>query len=130
MKVKRNDLLLVVASVVLCLGTCLVAKFTTPPFELNAVSYQTATTTITKEQTIIQTTAVSTETQTNITSFDLNTVTKEELLTIQGIGEVIAERILTYREQNGGFDTVEELLNISGIGEKRLENWRENFYIA
>lgn len=122
MKIKRNDLVLLIAAVVLCVGTCLVAKFTTPPFEISKVSYQTSAATT-------QTTTVTGEVSQTTATFDLNTVTKEELMSIRGIGDVMAERILTYREQNGGFDSVEELLNITGIGEKRLEEWRTYFYI-
>jgi competence protein ComEA len=48
---------------------------------------------------------------------DLNTASLEALQTIPGVGPVIAARIVTYREQNGGFRAVEELLEVSGIGE-------------
>ena len=51
---------------------------------------------------------------------NLNTATKDDLMTLDGIGEVLAERILAYREQYGGFDSVEELMQVEGIGEKRF----------
>lgn len=51
----------------------------------------------------------------------INTATAEELMEISGIGEVLAGRIIAYRESHAGFDSLEELLEVSGIGEKRYE---------
>ena len=51
---------------------------------------------------------------------DLNMATAE-LMRLPGIGEVLAERILAYREETGGFSDPEELLKIKGIGEATLE---------
>lgn len=53
---------------------------------------------------------------------DINTADAEEFMALPGIGEVLAERIVTYREENGSFTAVEGLLNVEGIGEKRIED--------
>lgn len=51
----------------------------------------------------------------------INDGDKESLMALPGIGEVLAQRILDYRDENGAFSAPEELLNVEGIGKKRLE---------
>lgn len=48
----------------------------------------------------------------------LNRVSAEELCDIPGIGPVLAERIIRYREQRGRFESLDELKRVKGIGDK------------
>ncbi len=48
---------------------------------------------------------------------DLNRAGVDELKTLPGIGEVLAQRIIAYRRQHGPFQSLDELMNISGVGE-------------
>ena len=52
------------------------------------------------------------------TTINLNTATVDQLMTLPGIGQKTAERILEYRTKSGGFKKIEELMNVKGIGEK------------
>jgi competence protein ComEA len=52
------------------------------------------------------------------TIVNLNSATSAQIATLPGIGEKAAQRIIEYREKNGGFKKVEELMNVKGIGEK------------
>ena len=56
---------------------------------------------------------------------DLNTATEAQLHTLPGIGEVLARRIVDYREMNGPFASVEELTAVEGIGNALLYRLRE-----
>ena len=51
----------------------------------------------------------------------INQAGKEELMALPGIGEVLADRIIAFRDEHGGFSSPEELLHVEGIGKKRLE---------
>ncbi len=59
-----------------------------------------------------------------IDPIDLNRATVRELIQLPGVGEVIAKRILDFREKHGPFKRVEDLMKVKGIGEKSLEKIR------
>lgn len=61
---------------------------------------------------------------------DLNTATAEQLDTLPGIGPVLAQRIVIYRTDHGGFRTIDELTEVEGIGLKRLEQLRPHLTIG
>ncbi|GAB6136954.1 DUF4912 domain-containing protein [Halanaerobaculum tunisiense] len=49
---------------------------------------------------------------------NINTAGIAELTTLNGIGESLADRIISYREAEGGFSSLEDLKEVTGIGEK------------
>jgi competence protein ComEA len=56
---------------------------------------------------------------------DLNAATVEQLDALPGVGPVMAQRILEWRNRHGRFTRVEQLREIEGIGERRLAQLRE-----
>lgn len=55
----------------------------------------------------------------------INTATLEELITLPGIGEKTALKIIEYRDTYGPFWTIEDLKNVKGIGDKKFEKLKE-----
>ncbi len=49
---------------------------------------------------------------------NLNVATVAQLEVLPGIGMKVAERIVDYRQKNGGFKKIEDLMNVRGVGEK------------
>ena len=50
----------------------------------------------------------------------LNSAGRSDLAALPGIGEELAGRIISYREENGGFTSVSELIEVKGIGDKKF----------
>lgn len=60
---------------------------------------------------------------------NINTATLDELKKLNGIGDAMAKRIISYRETEGFFETIEDVMNVEGIGTSKFEKIRENITI-
>lgn len=56
---------------------------------------------------------------------NINLALSGDLQQLPGIGLVISERIIEYREKNGKFNKIEDLMKVKGIGEKKFERIKE-----
>ncbi len=61
----------------------------------------------------------------NSKKININTASKDALISLPGIGDVKAQAIIDYRNKNGKFKTIEEIVNVSGIGEKTFESLKD-----
>ncbi len=59
------------------------------------------------------------------TKININTAYILDLQALPGIGEVMAERIIEYREQKKGFKKIDEIMNVKGIGDKKYEKIKD-----
>jgi competence protein ComEA len=62
-------------------------------------------------------------------AININTASREELAKLPGIGETIAERIVTYREQYGAFRRPEHLMMVRGISEQKFRDIRRKITV-
>lgn len=60
---------------------------------------------------------------------NINTSSREELKTLNGIGDTLAESIIKYREENGNFKSIEDLKNVSRIGNKTFEKFKDKIKV-
>lgn len=60
---------------------------------------------------------------------NINTASREELMTLTGIGEARAEDIIRYREENGGFKKIEDIMKVSGIKEAAFQKIKDSITV-
>ena len=86
---------------------------------------------IPKEGEVIQNNSDSTQVTSNKgnnnqgSKININTADLKQLDDIPGVGEATANKILSYRDENGEFKSIEEIKNVNGIGDKKFENMKD-----
>jgi len=60
---------------------------------------------------------------------NINTASRAELTDLTGIGDVLAGRIIEYRDRTGGFSRIEDIMNVSGIGQARFDAIRDRITV-
>jgi len=75
--------------------------------------------------------SISSKTENNVsektnTKVSINSASLEELMTLSGIGEAKASAIISYRQENGNFNTLEDIKNVSGVGDSIFEKIKDN----
>lgn len=63
------------------------------------------------------------------TKININTDSKEKLMTISGIGSSKADAIIEYRTKNGNFKTTEDIINVSGISKTIYDKIKDNITV-
>jgi comEA protein len=61
---------------------------------------------------------------------NINTASKQVLMSLPGVGPVMADRIIAYREIHGEFRSIGEIRNVKGIGPKTFEKIRERLLVT
>ena len=62
-------------------------------------------------------------------SININSANLQELVTLPGIGEKTAEKIIELRKKRGKFNTLEEIMDVKGIGEVKFNKIKKFLYI-
>lgn len=60
---------------------------------------------------------------------NINRASKDQLMTLKGVGNSTAEKIIEYRNKEGGFKKIEQLLEVSGIGESKFNKIKGNIIL-
>lgn len=95
-------------------------KIIVPYKTYNETGEEINTNTYSNVESVYSSSSVSTSAKINI-----NTANTNMLQALTGIGPVLSERIIKYRNQNGFFGVIDDIKDVSGIGEKKFEGIKD-----
>lgn len=126
-KLHRTDWLLVIVFM-FALGIVLrdvhasggiIARYSTALAPTPEAVYQTEASTTETATDDAESSADTAETSGDM--ININTAPKETLVLLDGIGDKMAQRIITYRTEHGPFETIQDIMKVNGIGDKKFE---------
>ena len=74
---------------------------------------------------LAQTTPRTSNSAAAVKPVSINKANAEELEAVRGIGPAMAERIVNYRQANGGFKSLDQLKEVKGIGDVKFEKMKD-----
>ncbi len=125
---------LIVIAAVLCALIIGYNAFYVPDVSLTGIATFTDTSSASSGEAYIPRSPVSSAVSSGVPAvtgkININTATAQRLSDgLDGIGEVMAKRIVEYREKNGKFKTIAELKNVPGIGDKTFAKFQNSITV-
>ncbi len=127
----KIEIVLICIALVLCGGITLAVALednTAPEILVEYNTNKTSTDKNVSSNIINQTTKKVNYSEQKSEKININTATKEQLMGLDGIGEVLSQRIIDYRKTRK-FGSIEEIKNVYGIGDAKFEAIKNNIEV-
>lgn len=114
MKLRKTEIVFIIITLVAICATVIITNGNSSSCEITTVQSEQSESE--KQDTQIETSSVENSSTPDMELININTATKNELSGLNGIGEVIAQRIIDFRDKYGEFTCKEDIMDVKGIG--------------